>query len=67
MMKNFVNFLFKLYMIVFLLFIGIVTDTRLTRNIEAIEDAIGNEVYYFFSKIDQEQINHQTDFDDERM
>ncbi len=42
------------------------TNERLTRSIEAIEDALGNEVYYFFSKIDQKQIDYQTDFDEER-
>jgi hypothetical protein len=44
-----------------------VTDVRLTRSIEAIEDALGNEVYYFFSKTDQKQIDRPMDFDEERM
>ena len=43
------------------------TDVRLTRNIEAIEDALGNEVYYFFSKTDRKQMDHQMEFDEERM
>ena len=43
------------------------TDARVTRNIEAIEDALGNEVYYFFSKTDRKQIDSLTDFDEERM
>ncbi|CAF1272530.1 unnamed protein product [Adineta steineri] len=45
----------------------IIIDERMTRNIEAIEDALGNEIYYFFSKIDRKQIDFQTDFDEERM
>ncbi len=45
----------------------IVTDIRLTRSIEAIEDALGNEVYYFFSKTQRKQTDHQIDFDEERM
>ncbi|UJR07492.1 hypothetical protein I4U23_011781 [Adineta vaga] len=45
----------------------IVTDARMTRNIEAIEDAVGNEVYYFFSKIDRKQMDFPTDFDEERI
>lgn len=59
--KKFYNVFF------FFLCLGIVTDIRLTRNIEAIENALGNEVYYFFSKTDREQTNPQTDFDEERM
>ncbi|CAF1418808.1 unnamed protein product [Adineta ricciae] len=45
----------------------IVTDVRVTRNIEAIEDALGNEIYYFFSKIDRKQMDYRTDFHEERI
>ncbi len=47
--------------------IGIVTDVRLTRSIEAIEDALGNEIYYFFLKTERKEIDRQMDFDEERM
>jgi hypothetical protein len=46
---------------------GIVTDEKSTRRIEAIEDALGNEVYYFFSKNDRKQTDYQADFNEERM
>jgi hypothetical protein len=47
--------------------IGIVTDVKLTRSIEAIEDALGNEIYYFFTKTERKKIEHKSDFDEERM
>ncbi len=43
------------------------TDGKLTRNIEIIEDALGNEIYYFFTKNQRKEIDYQTDFDQERM
>ncbi|CAF1167216.1 unnamed protein product [Rotaria sordida] len=46
---------------------SIVIDIRLIRNIEAIEDALGNEVYYFVSKVDRKQSDHQMDFDEEKI
>ena len=45
----------------------IITDQRLTRSIESIEDALGNEVYYAFSKLDRHEFFRQHDFDEERM
>lgn len=35
--------------------------------IEAIEDALGNEIYYFFIKTDRKEFDRQKDFDEERM
>jgi len=51
----------------FFVCIGIVTDVKLTRSIEAIEDALGNEIYYFFTKTERKQIDHKSEFDEERM
>ena len=48
-------------------FLGIITDGKTTKMIEAIEDALGNEIYYFFSKTDRKEFDRQKDFDEERM
>ncbi|CAF4489754.1 unnamed protein product [Rotaria sp. Silwood2] len=45
----------------------IVADYELTRKIESIEDAIGNEVYYFFLKTDRKVVDCQIDFDEDRV
>lgn len=50
-----------------MIYLGIVTGMEVTRTIEAIEDALGNEIYYFFSKSERKQIDQQKDFDEERM
>jgi hypothetical protein len=39
----------------------------LTRKIEAIEDALGNEVYFLSLKNDRKQIDPQTDLNEERV
>ncbi len=46
----------------FLRFIEIIVDEILTRNIESTEDALGNEVYYFYSKTNRKLIDRQNDF-----
>jgi hypothetical protein len=48
-------------------FTEIVADEKLTKNIEAIEDALGNEVYYFYSKANRKSFDRQSSFHDERM
>ena len=45
----------------------IVVDEKLTRHIESIEDALGNEVYYFYSKTTRKLFDRQTDFHEERV
>ncbi len=37
------------------------------RNIESIEDALGNEVYYLYSKNNRKVLDHQSDFHEKRM
>jgi hypothetical protein len=48
-------------------FLEIIVDEKLTRRIESIEDALGNEVYYFYSKTNRKLLDHQKDFREERM
>ena len=45
----------------------IIADEDLTRKIELIEDALGNEVYYFFLKTDRKAADYPIDFDDDRV
>ncbi len=45
----------------------IIVDEKLTRNIESIEDALGNEVYYFYSKTTRKLFDRQSDFHEERV
>ncbi|CAF3845208.1 unnamed protein product [Rotaria sp. Silwood1] len=45
----------------------IFADYELTRKIESIEDALGNEVYYFFLKTDRKIVDCQIDFDEDRV
>lgn len=44
-----------------------IADEELTRKIESIEDALGNEVYYFFLKTDRKPAAYPIDFDDDRV
>ena len=47
--------------------LGIIIDIEYTKLIEAIEDALGNEVYYFFTKNERKDFDRQRDSDEERM
>jgi hypothetical protein len=47
--------------------VEIVVDEMLAKKIEAIEDALGNEVYFFSLKTDQKQIDRQNDLNEERV
>lgn len=55
----------------FLLKIGsyleIIADEMLTKKIEAVEDALGNEIYFFSLKTDRKQIDRQNDVNEERV
>ncbi len=42
-------------------------DEILAKKIEAIEDALGNEVYFFSLKTDRKQIDRQNDLNEERV
>jgi hypothetical protein len=44
-----------------------VADEMLSKKIEGIEDALGNEVYFFSLKNDRKQIDRQNDFNEERV
>ena len=48
-------------------FVEIIADEMLSKKIEAIEDALGNEVYFFSLKTDRKQIDRQNDFNEERV
>jgi hypothetical protein len=48
-------------------FVEIVTDEMLAKKIKAIEDVLGNELYFFSLKTDRKQINRQNHFNDERV
>jgi len=48
-------------------FIEIVVNEKLTRHIESIEDALGNEVYYLSSKTNRKLVDHQNDFREKRL
>ena len=48
-------------------FVEIVADEMLSKKIEGIEDALGNEVYFFSLKTDRKQIDRQNDFSEERV
>jgi hypothetical protein len=39
----------------------------LTKKIEAIEDALGNEVYFFSLRTDRKKIDRQNDLNEERV
>ncbi|CAF4060228.1 unnamed protein product [Rotaria sordida] len=45
----------------------IIADEMLTKTIESIEDALGNEVYFLSLKTDRKQINQSTDLNEERV
>ncbi|CAF0806293.1 unnamed protein product [Adineta ricciae] len=45
----------------------IVVNETLTKKIEGIEDAIGNEVYYLSLKTDRKQIDRQNDLNEQRV
>ncbi len=55
---------FKLILYVFT---EIIADEMLTKKIEAIEDALGNEVYFFSLKTDRKKIDQQNNFNEERV
>ncbi len=48
-------------------FIEIVVNEKLTRQIESIEDALGNEVYYLSSKTNCKFLDRQNDFREKRL
>jgi hypothetical protein len=50
-----------------IVFIEIVVNEKLTRHIESIEDALGNEVYYLSSKTNRKLVDHQNDFREKRL
>ncbi|CAF0852590.1 unnamed protein product [Rotaria sordida] len=45
----------------------IVANYELTRKIESIEDALGNEIYYYFLKTDRKMVDYDIDFDEDRV
>ena len=51
----------------FVFFLEIIADEMLTRKIETLEDALGNEVYFLFIKTDRKQIDHQNVLNEERV
>ena len=51
----------------FFLCTEIVVNETLTKKIEGIEDAIGNEVYYLSLKTDRKQIDRQNDLNEQRV
>jgi hypothetical protein len=51
----------------FLVFLEIIADEMLTTKIEAIEDALGNEVYFYSLKTDRKQIDRQNDLKEGRV
>ena len=54
-------------MILFCYVIEIIADEMLTKKIEAIEDALGNEVYFFFLKTERKQVDRQNDLNEKRV
>jgi len=48
-------------------FLEIIADEILTKKIEGIEDALGNEVYFFSLKTERKQIDRQNDLNEQRV
>lgn len=58
-------FLKRIYLFSFKIEISL--DERSIRDIESIEDALGNDVFYMYSKVNRKSADSQHDFCEERM
>lgn len=47
--------------------VEIIADETLTRNIEGIEDALGNEVYFLSLKTERKPADRQNDLNEQRV